>query len=152
MNSYFVVFVAVLYATITSCRVSSSGLRSSTPFLGAQTINVLKLSEADSFKLHDYGSQEAFSVKEGYDEFPELYFTQPLDHFSADIHNTFKQRYWHTWEWYEEGKQPHIFDSSHPYIKVYIGGPIILFTPGESSADGKGHGARCHISSSFIAR
>ena len=111
MNSYFVVFVAVLYATITSCRVSSSGLRSSTPFLGAQTINVLKISEADSFKLHDYGSQEVFSVKEGYDEFPELYFTQPLDHFSAEIHNTFKQRYWFSKRHYKKGGPVFILDS-----------------------------------------
>ncbi|KAI0787192.1 peptidase S28 [Irpex lacteus] len=45
------------------------------------------------------------------------YFDQLIDHTNPSL-GTFKQRYWHTWEWYEEG------------------GPIILFTPGESNADG----------------
>ncbi|KAI0345812.1 peptidase S28 [Trametopsis cervina] len=45
------------------------------------------------------------------------YFDQLIDHTNPKL-GTFKQRFWHTWEWYEEG------------------GPIILFTPGEANADG----------------
>jgi hypothetical protein len=31
------------------------------------------------------------------------YFNQLIDHTNPSL-GTFKQRYWHTWEWYEEGK------------------------------------------------
>lgn len=46
------------------------------------------------------------------------YFDQLIDHADTSK-GTFKQRYWHTWEFYEEG------------------GPIILMTPGETNADGE---------------
>ncbi|KAJ7682355.1 serine carboxypeptidase S28-domain-containing protein [Mycena polygramma] len=42
-------------------------------------------------------------------------FQQLIDHNNPSL-GTFTQRYWHTWEFYEEG------------------GPIIFFTPGESNA------------------
>lgn len=45
------------------------------------------------------------------------YFDQLIDH-NDPSRGTFKQRYWHTWEFYEPG------------------GPIILTTPGEGNADG----------------
>ena len=45
------------------------------------------------------------------------YFDQLVDH-SDPSKGTFKQRYWHTWEFYKTG------------------GPIILMTPGEVNADG----------------
>ncbi|KIM91231.1 hypothetical protein PILCRDRAFT_59170 [Piloderma croceum F 1598] len=45
------------------------------------------------------------------------YFDQLIDHTNPGL-GIFKQRYWHTWEWYEPG------------------GPIILSTPGEINADG----------------
>ncbi|KZT71695.1 hypothetical protein DAEQUDRAFT_723773 [Daedalea quercina L-15889] len=45
------------------------------------------------------------------------YFDQLIDHNDPSL-GTFKQRYWHTWEWYGTG------------------GPIILNTPGETNADG----------------
>ncbi|KAH9917352.1 serine carboxypeptidase S28-domain-containing protein [Fomitopsis serialis] len=45
------------------------------------------------------------------------YFDQLIDHTNPSI-GTFKQRYWHTWEFYEAG------------------GPIILTTPGEGNAEG----------------
>ncbi|KAH9833657.1 peptidase S28 [Rhodofomes roseus] len=45
------------------------------------------------------------------------YFDQLIDH-NDPSKGTFVQRYWHTWEFYEEG------------------GPIILMTPGEVNADG----------------
>jgi len=44
-------------------------------------------------------------------------FDQLIDHNNPSL-GTFKQRFWHTWEFYESG------------------GPIILFTPGETNADG----------------
>ena len=46
------------------------------------------------------------------------YFNQLIDH-NDPSKGTFVQRYWHTWEFYEEG------------------GPIILMTPGEVNADGE---------------
>ncbi|TFY82708.1 hypothetical protein EWM64_g1304 [Hericium alpestre] len=45
------------------------------------------------------------------------YFDQLIDHDNLKL-GTFKQRYWHTWEYYEPG------------------GAIVLFTPGEINADG----------------
>ncbi|KZT71725.1 hypothetical protein DAEQUDRAFT_95102 [Daedalea quercina L-15889] len=45
------------------------------------------------------------------------YFDQLTDHNDPNL-GTFKQRYWHTWEFYEAGD------------------PIILNTPGEGNADG----------------
>ncbi|KAH9920151.1 peptidase S28 [Fomitopsis serialis] len=45
------------------------------------------------------------------------YFDQLIDHTNPSL-GTFKQRYWHTWEFYETG------------------GPIILTTPGEGNAEG----------------
>ncbi|GJE86471.1 serine carboxypeptidase S28 [Phanerochaete sordida] len=45
------------------------------------------------------------------------YFDQLIDRANPQL-GTFKQRYWHTWEWYEKG------------------GPIILYTPGEENAEG----------------
>ncbi|KAG6854358.1 hypothetical protein C0991_007863 [Blastosporella zonata] len=45
------------------------------------------------------------------------YFDQLIDHNNPKL-GTFKQRYWHTWEFYESG------------------GPIVLMTPGEGNADG----------------
>ncbi|KII94870.1 hypothetical protein PLICRDRAFT_195043 [Plicaturopsis crispa FD-325 SS-3] len=45
------------------------------------------------------------------------YFDQLIDHNDPG-RGTFQQRYWHTWEFYEQG------------------GPIILMTPGEINADG----------------
>ncbi|KZP04566.1 peptidase S28 [Athelia psychrophila] len=45
------------------------------------------------------------------------HFDQLIDHTNPSL-GTFKQRYWHTWEWYKSG------------------GPIIITTPGEGNADG----------------
>ncbi|TFK43798.1 serine carboxypeptidase S28-domain-containing protein [Crucibulum laeve] len=45
------------------------------------------------------------------------YFDQLVDHNNPSL-GTFKQRFWHTYEFYEPG------------------GPIVLFTPGENNADG----------------
>ncbi|KAG5648816.1 hypothetical protein DXG03_000165 [Asterophora parasitica] len=45
------------------------------------------------------------------------YFDQLIDHNNPSL-GTFKQRFWHTYEYYEKG------------------GPIIISTPGEGNADG----------------
>jgi pimeloyl-ACP methyl ester carboxylesterase len=45
------------------------------------------------------------------------FFDQLIDHNNPSL-GTFKQRFWHTWEFYEPG------------------GPILLMTPGETNADG----------------
>lgn len=45
-------------------------------------------------------------------------FDQLIDHNNPSL-GTFKQRFWHTYEFYEPG------------------GPIILMTPGEGNADGE---------------
>ncbi|TFY82702.1 hypothetical protein EWM64_g1303 [Hericium alpestre] len=45
------------------------------------------------------------------------YFDQPIDHNDLSL-GTFKQRYWMDWEYYE------------------LGGPILMFTPGENNAGG----------------
>lgn len=65
------------------------------------------------------------------------YFDQLIDHTNPKL-GTFKQRFWHTWEWYEEGARfysvcMHICAES---VRIRTGGPIILFTPGEANADG----------------
>lgn len=52
-------------------------------------------------------------------EFPELKFTQPLDHFSSSLNVSFGQRYW--------------VNSRH-YAK---GGPVIVLDGGETSGEGK---------------
>jgi Serine carboxypeptidase S28 len=51
-------------------------------------------------------------------EFPELFFSQPLDHFSESLGITFGQRYW--------------VNARH-YVK---GGPVIVLDGGETSGEG----------------
>ena len=65
------------------------------------------------------------------------YFDELIDHTKPGL-GTFKQRYWHTWEWYEPG-MARLFIYFYPSLyprSAFVGGPIILFTPGESNADG----------------
>jgi len=65
--------------------------------------------------------RDAPTVDRNGTELPPLnttyYFDQLIDHTNPSL-GTFKQRYWHTWEFYEAG------------------GPIILTTPGEGNAEG----------------
>lgn len=60
-------------------------------------------------------------------------FDQLIDHNNPSL-GTFKQRFWHTYEFYESGiiAPP----SSVPSHSPLSGGPIILMTPGETDADG----------------
>ena len=66
------------------------------------------------------------------------YFDQLIDHNDPSL-GTFKQRYYHTWEFYESGK---LFINSDLQLNTadmgrFSGGPIILFTPGEENAEGR---------------
>ena len=62
-------------------------------------------------------------------------FDQLIDHRNPSL-GTFKQRYWHTYEFYEPGIYYHALLKM---LETYwsVGGPIILFTPGETNAGGK---------------
>ncbi|KAH8094950.1 serine carboxypeptidase S28-domain-containing protein [Cristinia sonorae] len=60
----------------------------------------------DLFSVTDFSGVSLPSINKTY------YFDQLIDHNNPRL-GTWKQRYWHTWEWYKPG------------------GPIILTTPGE---------------------
>lgn len=71
------------------------------------------------------------------------YFDQLIDHNNPSL-GTFKQRYWHTWEFYQPGKYPRLGKrgspfSFHGYLSLIAGGPIVLTTPGETNADGQSY-------------
>ena len=54
-----------------------------------------------------------------YDEFPEQWFEQPLDHFNNETSDTFLQRYWFSKMHYTPG----------------AGGPVIVLDGGETSGE-----------------
>jgi hypothetical protein len=62
------------------------------------------------------------------------YFDQLIDH-NDPSKGTFKQRFWHTYEFYEPGM---FLPSVSTGIRdiAMTGGPIIFMTPGEGNADG----------------
>jgi hypothetical protein len=64
------------------------------------------------------------------------YFDQLIDH-NNPLLGTFKQRYWHTYEYYEPGALKECSDCFIYVNYLSTGGPIILTTPGESNANGK---------------
>ena len=64
------------------------------------------------------------------------YFDQLIDHTNPAL-GTFKQRFWHTWEWYEAGMRTLDIYATNAQFLQFTGGPIILFTPGEASASGR---------------
>ena len=57
------------------------------------------------------------------------------DHNNPEL-GTFQQRYWHTYEFYEEGESMAANVFSSRAHRNALGGPIILSTPGEGNADG----------------
>lgn len=63
------------------------------------------------------------------------YFDQLIDHNNPSL-GTFKQRFWHTYEFYEAGMSSSYFALSPTCPEHFRGGPIILFTPGEINANG----------------
>ncbi|TRM64169.1 serine carboxypeptidase S28-domain-containing protein [Schizophyllum amplum] len=56
-----------------------------------------------------------------YEEFPEQWFEQPLDHFNNETGDTFLQRYWFSTRHYTPG----------------AGGPVIVLDGGETSGEGR---------------
>ncbi len=64
------------------------------------------------------------------------YFDQLIDHTNPSL-GTFKQRYWHTYEFYEPGGCQDHCQFQCTSNQFCIGGPILLTTPGESNAAGK---------------
>ena len=63
------------------------------------------------------------------------YFDQRIDHNRPYL-GTFKQRFWHTAEYYKPGKWLTVKVQKHHLTRIK-GGPIILSTPGERNADCK---------------
>jgi hypothetical protein len=64
------------------------------------------------------------------------YFDQLIDHKNPGL-GTFKQRYWHTWEWWQHGMtRLHCILSTNSLMLGFVGGPIIIMTPGEGNAQG----------------
>ena len=61
-------------------------------------------------------------------------FDQLIDHNNPSL-GTFKQRFWHTYEFYEPGIIAPRSSVPSPH-SPHSGGPIILTTPGETDADG----------------
>lgn len=72
------------------------------------------------------------------------YFDQLIDHSNPSL-GTFKQRYWHTWEFYEPGRRIYSLCNrlSNSSTHQSLGGPIILTTPGEGNADGTFRSPSC---------
>lgn len=84
----------------------------------AQTVNTWLRTTARARK-HSLAELEHQRVFAKPSEFPELYFEQPLDHFSNDTSAVFGQRYW--------------VNSRH-YVE---GGPVYVLDGGETSAEGE---------------
>ena len=60
------------------------------------------------------------------------YFDQLIDHNNPGL-GTFKQRYWHNWEFYQQGESLHLPLCGRS-INMCAGGPIVLAARGESNA------------------
>jgi hypothetical protein len=95
----------------------------------AQTVNKW-LRTARNAGGKEGGQYSHLSLLSIQDEFPEQYFSQPLDHFSDSLGITFGQRYW--------------VNSRH-YVK---GGPVIVLDGGETS----GVGMNPHFGSWIVLR
>lgn len=110
---------ATFIATSYICSAAASP--SAAPFFGAQSVNLWRLShqrqaaESLSFVAQD-DSSPLIDARTAYEEFPEHWFEQPLDHFSDNPH-TFKQRYWFSTRNYKKG------------------GPIFVLDGGETSGE-----------------
>ena len=98
-------FVAVLtVVSLASACAASSDLGSFRAF-GPQAINLWKLKAAheryaETNSAAQYHDGQATLAAAPRTEFPEHWFTQPLDHFSNATH-TFEQRYWINTRHYE---------------------------------------------------
>ena len=96
--------LAVLAVSLASACAASSDLGSFRAF-GPQAINLWKLKatrerHAETVSAAQYHDEQATLAAAPRTEFPEHWFTQPLDHFSNATH-TFEQRYWINTRHYE---------------------------------------------------
>ena len=112
-------FQSALLATFNAC--TALAISSSSPFFGAHSVNLWRISHERQILEHPLsteqsGSQASFETPTRYWEFPEQWFEQPLDHFSNDPHS-FKQRYWVNKRHYKKG------------------GPVIVLDGGETSGE-----------------
>lgn len=84
----------------------------------AQSVNswLRTTARTNKHSLADVEHQRVFTRPP---EFPELYFEQPLDHFSNDTSVVFGQRYWVNSRHYAEG------------------GPVFVLDGGETSGEGE---------------
>lgn len=111
---------ALILVAWASCVFADPSL--SKPFLGGQSINLQRLQKSQRHERHPFlsgqvSSQIVLKSEDGkYDEFPEQWFEQPLDHFSDDPH-TFRQRYWFSTRHYKPG------------------GPVFVLDGGETSGE-----------------
>lgn len=94
--------------------------------MGAQGVNLRRLAEKSrsarssaKFTVQHDGS--AYEQRPRYPEFKEQWFEQPLDHFSHDTKDTFKQRYW--------------VNTRH--YNASVGGPVFVLDGGETSGAGR---------------
>lgn len=121
----FIVLAAASLASVSAAFPDSSSFRA----FGPQGINLWKLDaarEKHSQKLlvdHSLDSQTSGQLPLSAapnQEFPEHYFTQPLDHFSNSSH-TFDQRYWIQTRHYKPGTDA----------------PVIVLDGGETSGENR---------------
>lgn len=88
--------------------------------LGPQAVNLWKLekiSQADNQIFPQAVPEQNPLSASAREEFPEQWFTQPLDHFDKKNNHTFAQRYWVNKRHYKPG----------------TGGPVIVLDGGETS-------------------
>jgi hypothetical protein len=100
------------------------GASNATITRGAQGVNLWKLNQLRNSNSAGFVVQHGQTVsvvtpEDDYPEFPEQYFTQPLDHFSNETTDTFGQRYWVNTRHYKSG----------------MGGPVIVLDGGEITGE-----------------
>ena len=91
------IVVLAVVSLASACSAASSDLGSFRAF-GPQAINLWRLQavrerDAQTASSAHYDAGQVPLSTAPQPEFPEHWFTQPLDHFSSDTH-TFEQRYW----------------------------------------------------------
>lgn len=122
--------VALLSSTLllTANAASASGADYIRAY-GAQGVNLWRLANRERVKERHISQRPALVVQdnsnivfkadtEESNEFPDQWFTQPIDHFSNSS-DTFKQRYWINTRHYTPGS----------------GGPVIVLDGGETSGE-----------------
>ncbi|KAL1745274.1 peptidase S28 [Schizophyllum fasciatum] len=100
----------VLVADVADARPGYAGFRGGSAPREAKLRNLNVLAK---------GTARASTTPRQYEEFPEQWFEQPLDHFGNETSDIFKQRYWVSKRHYTPG----------------AGGPVIVLDGGETSGE-----------------